>query len=88
MSPNAPTAAASNEAPTQQQAVTVLKRPAAPPPSARSRWKKLTGTAMFINRLGKMPTYGMTKWPSLLLSRASILTAKALLEFLNLPYLI
>ena len=23
------------------------------PPSARSRWKKLTGTAMFINRLGK-----------------------------------
>lgn len=24
-----------------------------PLPSARSRWKKLTGTAMFINRLGK-----------------------------------
>ena len=27
--------------------------PAQPLPSARSRWKKLTGTAMFINRLGK-----------------------------------
>lgn len=26
-----------------------------PPTSARSRWKKLTGTAMFINRLGKEP---------------------------------
>ena len=24
-----------------------------PLPNARSRWKKLTGTAMFINRLGK-----------------------------------
>lgn len=28
----------------------VLRRPL---PNARSRWKKLTGTAMFINRLGK-----------------------------------
>ena len=27
--------------------------PPAQGPSARSRWKKLTGTAMFINRLGK-----------------------------------
>ena len=30
----------------------VLRRPL---PNARSRWKKLTGTAMFINRLGKKP---------------------------------
>jgi len=29
-----------------------LRRPL---PNARSRWKKLTGTAMFINRLGKRP---------------------------------
>ena len=27
-------------------------------PNARSRWKKLTGTAMFINRLGKRPFWG------------------------------
>ena len=30
-----------------------LSASAKPLPSARSRWKKLTGTAMFINRLGK-----------------------------------
>ena len=33
----------------------VLRRPL---PNARSRWKKLTGTAMFINRLGKK-----SSWP-------------------------
>ena len=36
-----------------QPAPASASAPKKPPPSARSRWKKLTGTAMFINRLGK-----------------------------------
>ena len=28
--------------------------PGKPLPNARSRWKKITGTAMFINKLGKI----------------------------------
>ena len=35
-----------------------------PPPSARSRWKKLGGTAMFISRLGKpIPKTQKTTFP-------------------------
>ena len=41
--------------PTTAPTTSSMKKQVPPPRliSARSRWKKLTGTAMFINRLGK-----------------------------------
>ena len=42
--------------PTTAPTTSSMKKQVPPAPrliSARSRWKKLTGTAMFINRLGK-----------------------------------
>jgi hypothetical protein len=40
-------------APEASTATSVLSKLAGKPSLAKSRWKKVTGTAMFINRLGK-----------------------------------
>ena len=49
----AATLAGSGTAETSKLAAAAIAAGRRPLPNARSRWKKLTGTAMFINRLGK-----------------------------------